>query len=281
MVVKVNLASELRLKAKTLFNSNVGFRLRHLLRYRPPMAFKPSDKKASVSDMFFWKEDERWETMFNLTNIGTSILPDEPIEDHVVLIILDDQGNTILEKNYVLKPHEMKRILFKDFKLKGKGSFACFHDIGEYSALLEQGSHVIDRGYIGYRRDKKLWNFIHGNLIAACYDKKKHNHIQGLLITNIIKQNTYRPQVTFDDCCQFSIVCINTSSKIQAIDIEKRLVSGQSQILKETLAPLSTHEILIENPDKSIRHIYIHSKIVMFRPIIFKSYDYYFDAFHS
>lgn len=277
----MTLAANLKSKLKPLFDSPAGLRFRHLLQYRPPMVFKPTDKKTPVSDMFFWKQDERWDTMFNLTNIGTSIMPDEPIEDRVLLIVLDDQGRTILEKVYLLRPHEMKRIFFKDFQLTGKGSFVCFHDIGDYSVLFEQGSHVIDRGYLGYRRDKKLWNFVHGNLVAACYDRNRNNHIQNLLITNALKRNTYRPQVTFDDCRQFTIVCVNASPKMQPIEIENRLASGQSQSIKKVLTPISTNEIRIDNEAKLIRHVFVHSKIVMFRPIIFKFYDYYFDAFHG
>ncbi len=277
MALLTNLKKQLR----PILDSKAGLRIRVLLNTKAPLMLKPGNGMAPVSDMFFWKQDACWDTVFNLTNIGTSILPEEMVSDHVICYIWDAQGNKILEKTYDLAPHAMKRLYFKDFKVQGQGSFACFHDIGDYKVLLQHGSHIVERGYVGYRRDNGLWNFLHGNLHAAYYDIKKSNSVKSMLLTSLFKKSVYKPQVRFDDCDQFSLVFINSSHKKQTLSLELRLSSGNVLNKTVNLEDLSTKEVLIDNPGRLIQNVFIHSKIILCRPIIMKYYSHYFDIFHA
>tara|TARA_Y100000590_G_C15622372_1_gene978100 strand:+ start:22 stop:828 length:807 start_codon:yes stop_codon:yes gene_type:complete len=262
---------------KLIFRNRFSLYFRNSLNLRPVDTYYPKDIKASVSDFFFWKSNLNFDTKFMLTNVSSHIIPKKPQNDEVQILIFNKDGKILKEIKYDLMPFESKEIIFSQEKVNGYGSFFVFHNFKYLDSLLEQGSHVAERGYVGYKKGNNIWNFMHGNY-NACYltNKKK---IESIISRSFFYQ-TYSPQIIFNDTKKFEII-INNPTKFKNkftifnFDNENNLINKKTVFLD----PFNTE--IFQYKDIITHYIKINSKILFCRPIIYKEYETYFDIFHG
>ena len=261
----------------TVFRNKYSLYLRNLFNIKPVDTYRPLYDEACVSDFFYWSSNKNFDTKFMLTNISSHILPKTPQNDNVIFIIYNESGNILKKFKIVLSPYETKEIVFSKLNIKGYGSFFVFHKFSKINNLSSHGSFVAERGYVGYKKNNGIWNFMHGNY-NACYLNKK-NKIKSIISKSFFTQ-FYCPQVTFNDTKNFKIIINNpTNSKIK-INIEcfdklKKIVVSKSNYIK------IFNTFIFEFNNKDVDFIIIKSKILFCRPLILKEYKTNFDIFHG
>ena len=262
---------------KKITSNNFSILLRNILSIKPSLYNNSKNIKESISDFFFWDQTDDNDTKFILTNICSHVLPEINQNDDVSIFIFNFDGKLIKEKNIRLSPFETAHIYFNDPDLKGKfGSFFVFHKFKEFGQLISNNCQIAERGYSGFRQDKGLWNFVHGNHYAAAINKR--NKIYSLLSKTFFK-TTYRMQLSTSDTDNFSIILNNPSSNdINVIFI----LYGEKKNLKisKKLKIKSFCTEVTDFKNKNISYLEIKSNLMMCRPLIKKYYKTYFDVFH-
>ena len=104
--------------------------------------------------------------------------------------------------------------------------------------------------------------------------------IDPILSTTLFKNNSYIPQVRLEDCKNISLVFnnplnINLRTTIDLFD------SNWSQLhsIKNITRPKNTKILNLGDIKKS--YVKIKSNMLLFRPMILKQYETYFDIFHG
>ncbi len=262
---------------KNILRNKFSLFIRNSLNIRPVDTYYPNYEKACVSDFFYWVFDNNFNTKFMLTNISSHIMPSLPQEDNVKFIVYDHNGNILKQFNILLLPNETKEIIFSDLNIKGYGSFFVFHEFSRLNNLSNYGSFIAERGYVGYKKNDGVWNFMHGNY-NACYLNKK-NKIKSIISKSFFNQ-FYYPQVSFKDTDRFKIIINNPTKSQTKVDIECYNNKKNSIKLKNAVInSFSTYIFKFDSID--IDYIVIKSKILFCRPLIFKEYKTYFDIFHG
>ena len=251
--------------------------LRNLLLIRPIPFRSPITKEACVSDFFFFDCSGEKNTQFFVTNLASQLFFDQDIKDSISLIVFNLDGKKILQKDFSLKKNELLKIDFSQLDLSAKkGSFFVFHRLNDYKELIESGSYGSERGYVAYKEENGIWNYMHGNTTACYLDNK--NKIQSLASKSLFK-SYYVPQVLFQDTDNFSIIFNNPSKDNINIILFSYDKSKNLKIKKKlNIRPFCTEVTNFKN--QSISYLEIKSNIMMCRPLIKKYYKTYFDIFH-
>ncbi len=260
-----------------LLSNNFSRNIRNHINFKPSIIYKPSNSKAPVSDFFYWENSDIFETKFILTNLATHALPNLKMHDEVIIYIYDMNGIIVNKITEHLDFNQTKEIFFSDLDIYGFGSFLVFHNFENYDEFNKRSSHIADRGYTGYRRNKGIWNYMHGNNYACSFEND--NKIKSLMATTIFK-NSYEPQVSFNDTSNFSIILNNPTGRMQNLKIKS---FDYESIIKNTktvnIDSFNTRKIDFNN--ETIETIRIESNFIFCRPVIIKEYESYFDIFHS
>lgn len=271
----------LQFKLRKLGNTPLGLRLRTLLDYRRPSYY--FHYQEPVSDAFFWRVDEVWDTRFDLCHTAGILKPgyDEPYD--VLLAVFDAEGNEIARRTECVEPMKIKRLALRELAgdHSGLGTFSVFHLFDKKSVLVNTETCVAERGYTSYRRKTDapgFWSYAHGNVYIRGYDPAT-GRVQAL------GQPTHepwrmRPQVTFEDCRHFELCFANPVNG--PFDMTLNLLGSGNQVLEtrqQTLQPFSGFVFSSEGLD--VVSVEVLAKFTMFRPIIFKYYDSHFDVFHA
>jgi hypothetical protein len=259
-----------------LKSSNFVRYFRNILNIKPSIVFKPQNPNSSISDFFYWESSDYLETCFIVSNLYSHSDPLNASDDKVTLLIYNSFGEIIENKQFVLNPNENKIIQFDHLKKNKYGSFLVFHDFNK-EVLVKNKTFISDRGYVGYRRNKGLWNYVHGNNYAFCFSPDKK--IKSIMATSIL-HNSYTPQVTFNDCKKFMIIFSNPlqtklTVNLTTFDKNRKILSSK----KYKMLPFETKKI--SYLDCKISIIRLKSKLLFNRPLILKEYKTYFDIFHS
>ena len=262
-----------------LKSNSLSYKIRNLLKFKPNIYLTPNIKNSSVSDFFYWRNDQEYETQFALMNIGSHILPKLKQNDFVNVFIYRDDGKFIKNLNFELNDLESTKINFDNFNIKGQGSFFIFHNLKNKDFLNSNNTFITERGYVGYRKNNNLWNYMHGNHNAAYLGPNKK--IKSLMPLSLF-YNEYIPQTRFDDVKKFNLIFNNVNKSVIKFKIEifnKKYVSINQ--LFYTCRSLNTLVIPFDNPFLDIKFLKIKSNLLFCRPIIFKEYKDDFDIIHG
>jgi len=252
--------------------------LRNMFLIRPIPFKTPKIDEACVSDFFFFDCSGKKNTKFFVTNLASQLFFDKDIEDNVTLVIFNLGGKKLLQKDYRLKKNELLKIDFSKLELsENEGSFFVFHKLSNYKELVENGSFGSERGYVAYKQENGVWNYMHGNSTACYLDKK--NKIQSLASQSFFKSH-YIPQVLFQDTDKFSLILNNPSNstiivKVLLFDKNSNLICNESSKLKRFQTKLFNFE------NFETYFVKIESNLIFCRPIIRKIYKNSYDMFHG
>ena len=250
--------------------------IRNFLLIRPTIFSKPKLENVCLSDFFFYDCRREKDTKVTVFNIFSQVNPDSSKIDFVNLYIIDYEGNIFKKIKFSLKPNENNEITFSDHDISNYGSFFIFHSTHDYHDLNLNGSYPSERGYVGYKENDGIWNFVHGN--RTC------NYLLNGEVKSIVGysffESTYIPQVDFSDTKTFMLIFNNPLSFEIKIKIDCFSQTNKKLSRKiETVKPLATRIASFDNV--SVNYVKIHSRVIFCRPIIYKKYHNYFDIFHG
>jgi hypothetical protein len=142
--------------------------------------------------------------------------------------------------------------------------------------IINSNSFIAERGYVGYKSNNGVWNFMHGNKFASYINKKrKLKSIEASTFRNL----SYMPQVSFDDCKKAYIILNNPSNapikyKLLSFDEKNHLFNKKI----ENVPKLGT---IVSRLESETKYLKLSSKLMLSRPVILKNYNSYFDIFHG
>ena len=155
---------------------------------------------------------------------------------------------------------------------------AIFHSFKNYKELKDHGSFVTEKGYVGYNYDNGPWSYVHGNNSSLSFSADMK--IFPLLSSTLLKTNSYIPQVRFDDCNESSLIFNNPLDKDLRTTVnlyDKNWVKLDH--IHEITKPKNTKILHLGDSKKS--YVEIKSNMILFRPMVLKKYQTYFDIFHG
>ena len=119
---------------------------------RPPLFLRPMKQNESISDLFPWRVDEKWETQYDLMNLPSLVFPKKNFVDFITMIFFDSRGKEISRKQFELNPLETRKILIRDFLkgITGQGTFSCFHFAKGLEEVQALQGHINDRQYVSF-----------------------------------------------------------------------------------------------------------------------------------
>lgn len=263
---------------KKFLSNNFTLFFRNNLNIRPLGYSYMKKNVLSVSDFFFWNTINNFNTKINITNLASQVLPNINQKCNVIFIFYDNLGNIIKKKEKTLDYFESFSFVVSDYFKNSFGSLAIFQNFKNFDELKEQGSFITEKGYIGYNCDDGPWNYVHGN--NSMLSLTSDGCIDPILSTTLFKNNSYIPQVRLEDCKNTSLVFnnplnINLRTTIDLFD------SNWSQLhsIKNITRPKNTKILNLGDIKKS--YVKIKSNMLLFRPMILKQYETYFDIFHG
>ena len=75
---------------KILYNilsNNTSRNIRNFLNIKPTLYLKPQDLNTTLSDFFYWKQNETFSTKFMLTNLSSQFFPENNEIDYVNIYV--------------------------------------------------------------------------------------------------------------------------------------------------------------------------------------------------
>ena len=158
------------------------------------------------------------------------------------------------------------------------GTFAVFHsNVPEIVRTI--GSFVAERGYVGYSyKSSLLRSYAHGNLDAVA---RSHNTQVQMLGRQSLLRRRYMLQHLLTPHFNYEIAIVNPTNSPQVIRCDALSLSGQLlQTFKVNLPSRGLHIFPISLKDENLK-VVLHSKLVMARPLVFRSNDSVLDVFHG
>jgi hypothetical protein len=287
LVVKVSVSRKMKSLIKStfqkLYQNQLGQAIRVGLGFRVPAFLRPTSRNAMVSDQMPWREDDTWETRYDLMNIPSLLEPEAAPTDTVTIVLFDHQGTEISRHKVSLEPFETRQFFLKDFLngFTGSGTFCCFHFSSSRSGPSDQDSFTVDRQYVAFRRKNDvLWNYVHGNLYART--KNPEGQKINSLMAKDRSLHCYRPHLRFADCDKFEAVYTNPAQKSVPITV-KLLDENRNEISRKkvSIPPGGLHVFEFENLNRQCVMIEHQGGLAFWRPVIFKYYETHFDVLHS
>lgn len=265
-----------------IHGSALGFRLRRFIENKPIAELKPFNGQASISDLFVWRHNAEWETEFELFNITSFVYPADMPEERCEMVFFDVDGREFNRETIILAPLERRTLKISDYlgHREGSGTFSIFHHSALSGRYQQRGSHLTERGYVGYRRHGgRLKSFCHGNLQSLAQAPGQRGYSYVAATTAPMR---YYPQLIVSDCHKFDLIYTNPSSKAQALTVglfdreNKRI--GERHII---VPSRGVRIIPIDNENGQIHTFDNKGGIVMWRPVILKYYETHFDVMHG
>ena len=269
---------------RPLYDTPLGDRVRAWTGVKPPINVRPRAADATVSDLFPWRVDAAWQTCFELLNVPSLLYPEERPRDRAALVLFGADGRTLSTHEFELAPFEARRVEIEPLLagVTGIGALACFHASSCLRALARDGSHLSERGYVGFRRrGDRLWSYVHGNLhvLARAPGDGEITHVG----TTARRDWLYRPQVRFDDARAFDLVYANPVDRPLTLSLRFIGSAGGDAGRKEIDLPTrGTVVVSHSNADGGIiASVESRARCTLWRPIVFKHYQSHFDVFHG
>ena len=250
--------------------------------WKQPLTRLPALASAAISDLFFWRSSDEWQTLFELIDIP-SLFEDGGGPQHVSLIFFDGSGRRILEEKVQLQANcrQTLDISFMVGRAHGEtGTFAVFHSTTPAS-ITKLGSFLAERGYVSYRyRDAPLRAYVHGNLDAIAQGADGGLQLLGcssFLSREYSLQHELQPGVVYELCM------VNpTSTSQRCICKLLSIRSGKiSCVQVVNLAPGGIQLVPVQADKSEPVRLVIQSHLVMARPLVFRIQNLKLDVFHG
>lgn len=253
---------------KNFFKKKLFLLLRNLIGIKAPyFNINNLEINNSISDAFFWRVDDDYNTIFRYTDLTKYFFNEKSI---ITLFFFDNKNNFLKKINLKNNLNHNSDELIIDSSLLnnqvGYGTFYIFHEINKKIDFSIRQSC-----YTGYSYRKKLYSFVHGNTPVAYNNlfMPKSESKYGLGGYNLFIDKIYKVQNYLGEYDRSELLLMNPCNKKINIffdNLKFILKKGESKIIK------------INNLKESVQ---IKSKCYLLRPIVFAYKDNYLDVFHG
>ena len=255
--------------------------IRFVFCFRRPLVDSPTALGQPISDLFIWRRSNKWETCFELFDLASLFRASTQDGNIVKFIFFDFEGNFLQEHTVEITPNT--RIIVNISKILSRcsvefGTFCVFHlQIPEIINLSD--SYLSERGYVSYRYlNGPLRGYVHGNLDAVSL--KETGQIELLGGFSCLKRK-YELQYVFRGGSDYELAIVNPSGGLQRIVFDVVSEAGHkvhSEAIK--LNPRGVGIFRLQHKFHGYR-VVIRSRLVMARPVVFRTRMMGMDVFHG
>jgi len=254
---------------------------RSISRVRQPLTRHPKAINSVVSDLFFWRQTNDYQTYFELTCLPALFDDFNNGSFAATLIFFNIDGAQIAETTFYFSAHERKTLNLSELIPKSSGSlgtFSVFHS-PVTTTVSSLGSCLVDRGYVSYRyKGSSVRSYTHGNFDAIA---RFEDHSLELLGSSSIRRRQFNVQLAFQPGTIYEALLVNPTSSKQAIrstlfDVHGKVVISDIVKLKPRACGIFRYV-----PSDYGQRLVLVSHLVMARPIIFSLKNDCLDVFHA
>ena len=242
----------------------------------------PKFSQSVISDLFFIRADNDWQTNFELLNINALLLGgfESRVWGSAQMYFFDSDGEII--QKLVIPIDSTPRSTINLNKLihnfpKKPATFALFHSESE-TADLRGSSLIAERGYVGYEyKNLGAKSYVHGNLDAVALST---NGVEALGFSGVFIRN-YTVQHLLSGDARYEFAFTNPTRKSQKISMELSFKSNKwkkSTVL--VLKPFGSGIIEVAEPGQTCV-VRFKSKLYLGRPVVFRTTNLSMDVFHG
>ena len=246
---------------------------------------KKNLSENSISDLFIWRRGDHWETILDLINLGAIInrLDGSPSRQ-VFLQFYSKTGTKLLDHTHTFDERLMNRINLSLYLKNVEGEYGVFTltHLDVPKIMSSFGASLTDRGYISYcYKYSPINSYVHGNFDAISYPNG--DKLPFFLMGTSLMMREYHLQYVFESGNNYEIFFTNpTSSKrklfIHFIDSHSGALDKIETFFVDKLGVIAF--LVTPPPGKSWR-IFVKSRLIMARPIVFKVGNCSADVFHG
>jgi hypothetical protein len=234
--------------------------------------------------MFVWRNSDEWKTLFELTDIfGLFDDRDDNAARYATFYFFDSGGGLFLEQRVDLIPRRRQTVDLSEFTAGARdqvGTFCVFHSHTP-RALTDLGSYLAERGYVSYRyRGAPLRAYVHGNLDAIALRTDKRMQLLG---SSSFLQREYRLQHEITGPALYEIAVVNPSASAKSISCRRVSTRDGATLDVQTvnLRPRACHMFPIRAEGPPSSRIVVVGRLVMPRPVVFRTNNQALDVFHG
>ena len=236
-------------------------------------------KNSVISDLFIWRNNEDWQTKFELMNFKPFFDKNNKKKESIIVEIRDKNGSNLTSSIFTIESMQKKTIdiseLLYDKKINhDHGTFSVYH---EHIPIINQfEAFIAERGYSLFKyKNLKTFSSVHGNLDAISFlDQKK----QFLGKQTILSKN-FNIQFKFENRNYYDLFFVNPTNKNLKIKI---FFIRSNNNLSETItiAPGGSEFVNLKE-GHNIKRIFVRSKYLMSRPLVFEYNENFINSFHA
>lgn len=253
---------------KPLYNNALGVAVRNATGFRPPTYLIQNENSFLASDLFFWRTDKGYSTIFKASDILKKFYDEESA---ILLILFDKQGQEIFSKTLDFKEG------IGDFTIdsslvetEGMGTFCAFN------ILLNPSDRKIkatNRCYVGYGK-KGSFSMVHGNLLAMYTSKDTSLELTNPAVikpavSSVKGKYPYYLQTSNHEFFDNTLVFTNPLDRVISVSISGKIFQIGSRCCKAIQVPKDDELIVIE------------SDFIFPRPLVFSESGSFFDVHHG
>ena len=248
---------------RPIYNNSRVIKLRNFLGIKP-VIFKELSGSYAGSDLFIWRTDGDFSTIFRASDIAYYYYKKS---SRLKLLFFDTNGELIED---VEVPFKGEVINFKiDRSLLGRegfGSFLAFNLIDEISHCPQ----ITNRCYVGYSLDNDDPSFVHGNVISKYVS-------QGLKETPVRLNNKFfEHSINTQYLIQKDFSLLDRTELFFTNPLEKEITINANEN-SITLMPMETNKISVNECEL----VKVRSNFGFPRPVVFSYRESFFDVHHA
>lgn len=256
-----------------LFNSKLGVQFRNKVGFKPVSFAMPRGvSNLSASDLFIWRFDENFKTVFRFSDIPSAYYQIE--NSDVLIVVYDNFGRELYRQ--IISPEssvaEFEIVSEKIGQSSTFGTFSIFHlcDVGEMENVK-----ITNRCYVGYQYKNAMPSFVHGNFLAQYInlsserlDKAEDIKVHCDIAQSWHKKSQYIIQKSFQQFDFSELAFVNPTEENLEIDIDNE---------RFEIPPRGMQVFRVKSTDI----ITISSHFSMPRPVVFSYKGGFIDCHHA
>ena len=220
-------------------------------------------KNISISDAFFWRTDNEFETIFKFSNLPNLFYDDNSnkVEVHIY-----NKNNEFLKKIYLSDIKYSNKFIINKILLNNLESYGTFYVYHKFNKNL--AAAIRNSCYTGYSVSGNIPSFVHGNCPTTMMNLTNQKISRNFISTSFFCNQKYKIQNHFDTNLSKCELMINNPTQ-QKIKVK---FNNQKYFLDVG------ESIILESKNRTAELI---SNCYFLRPIIFNHKGQFIDVYHG
>ena len=251
---------------KKIYHSELTKNIRNKIGFRPlHFNFEKVDENTSISDGFFWRTDNDFQTIFKFSDLFKLFYK---IDNSYIVLKFYNHNFNLIKTISITKIHLSNEFLIDKVFLnnyEGHGIFFLFHKHNNFNP--KNLTIISNRCYLGFSYRNFLPSFMHGNTYVVSENINNNKSISNFINISLFCNQYYRIQNNFSDFDKSEVIIVNPTTKRIKFFLNNK---------KYFLDGLNTQLIDIKKTSK----IFIRSNCYYLRPIAFSYKNEFIDVYH-